>query len=88
MRRVAELAGLIAHTTGGRPAGRLMTRLGMPQSKDSLLRSLKRSAPDPAAAGSVRFVGVDDLSSVLQFSLKVGLENSLIGISCGSFRRG
>ena len=29
-----------------------------------------------------------DLSSVLQFSPKVGLENSLIGLPHGSFRRG
>ena len=28
------------------------------------------------------------LSSVLQFSLKVGFENSLIGIPFGSFRQG
>ena len=28
------------------------------------------------------------LSSVLQFSVKVGFENSLIGLPCGSFRRG
>jgi hypothetical protein len=28
------------------------------------------------------------LSSVLQFSAKVGFENSLIGVPCGSFRRG
>ena len=29
-----------------------------------------------------------DLSSVLQFSPKVGFENSLIGVPYGSFRRG
>ncbi|UAJ12667.1 hypothetical protein [Polymorphobacter megasporae] len=29
-----------------------------------------------------------EVSSVLQFSAKVGFENSLIGIPFGSFRRG
>jgi hypothetical protein len=38
---VIELALLFAHTTGGRPAERLMRRLGVPQSDDILLRSLK-----------------------------------------------
>jgi hypothetical protein len=47
---------LLAHTAGGRPAGRLMTRLGVPQSKDTLLRSLKRGVENqtPAARPRVR----------------------------------
>ena len=42
-RRVVDLARLLAYTAGGRPAERLMTCLGMPQSNDTLLRSLKRA---------------------------------------------
>ena len=61
-RRVVDLARLVTHTAGGRPAGRLMTRLGMPQSKDTLLRSLKRGVRDRADAAPVRVVGIDDWS--------------------------
>lgn len=55
-RRVVDLA----HTAGGRPAERLMARLGAPQSKDTLLRSLKRDAKKQAEPA--RVVGVDDWS--------------------------
>jgi len=61
-RRVVGLARVLSHTAGGRPAGRLMTRLGVPQSKDTLLRSLKRCVNNQAAAPPVRVVGVDDWS--------------------------
>jgi hypothetical protein len=57
---VADLTRLFDHTAGGRPAERLMASLGLPQSDDTILRSLKRhvSARDEAAA--VRVVGIDD----------------------------
>ena len=61
-RRVVELARVLAHAAGGRPAGRLMARLGMPQSKDTLLRSLKCGVNKQASGASVRVVGVDDWS--------------------------
>jgi transposase len=41
-RRVADLALLLVHAAGGRPAERLMKRPGLSQSDDTLLRSLKR----------------------------------------------
>src|SRR3984885_11649613 len=41
-RRVSELAQLVGHAARGRPAERLMTRLGLPQSDDTILRQLKR----------------------------------------------
>lgn len=44
-RRVGEIVGLIGHSTGGRPGGRLMERLGMPVSDDTILRQLKRVQP-------------------------------------------
>ena len=60
-RRVVNLARVLAHTAGGRPAGRMMTRLGVPQSRDTLLRSLKCCVSKLAAAPT-RVVGVDDWS--------------------------
>ena len=60
--RVAELARLVTHMAGGRPARRLMTRIGAPQSKDTLLRALKRSVRHRACATPVRVVGIDDWS--------------------------
>ena len=60
--RVIELAGLVTHMAGGRPARRLMTRLGAPQSKDTLLRALKHSVRHRACATPVRVVGIDDWS--------------------------
>jgi zinc-finger of transposase IS204/IS1001/IS1096/IS1165 len=40
--RIAELVHLFGHGTGGRPGERLMKRLGMPVSDDTILRHLKR----------------------------------------------
>jgi hypothetical protein len=39
-------------------------------------------------AKAFREAETSTVSSVLQFSAKVGFENSLIGHPCGSFRRG
>jgi hypothetical protein len=39
-----------------------MARLGVPQSKDTLLRALKRSVRDQTGAAPVRVVGIDDWS--------------------------
>jgi transposase len=60
--RVVDLARVLAHTAGGRPACRLIARLGAPQSKDTLLRSLKRGVNKQAPAAPVHVVGVDDWS--------------------------
>jgi transposase len=56
--RVAHLMRLLGHATGGRPAERLMARLGMAMSDDTILRGPKRTVP--ATKGSVRVVGIDD----------------------------
>ena len=63
--RVAELVRPLGHAVGGRPAERLMTRLGMPTSDDTILRHLRRYAsastgPQP----DLRMVGIDDWSRV------------------------
>ena len=60
--RVAKLALLLAHAAGGRPAERLMTRLGLPQSDDTLLRALKRHGSARSEVPAVRVVGIDDWS--------------------------
>jgi len=39
-----------------------MARLGVPQSKDTLLRALKRGVRNRAGAAPVRVVGIDDWS--------------------------
>jgi len=59
--RAAELARLVGHAAGGRPAERLMTRLGLPQSDDTILRNLKRHARSPRGRDSAG-VGIDDWS--------------------------
>jgi Transposase len=57
---VADLTRLFDHVAGGRPAERLMTILGLPQSDDTILRSLKRHVGTRDWAEPVRVVGIDD----------------------------
>ena len=59
-RRVMELIHLFGHGVGGRPSERLLKRIGMPTSDDTILRHLKRRANAERADTSVRVVGVDD----------------------------
>ena len=58
--RAAELVYLFGHGVGGRPGERLMKRIGMPTSDDTILRGLKRRAKARRAATNIRIVGVDD----------------------------
>src|SRR6202030_1213964 len=60
--RIAELVHLIGHGTGGRPGERLMKRLGMPVSDDTILRHLKRQVARLRAKTTVRVAGIDDWS--------------------------
>jgi len=60
--RVAEIIGLMGHSTGGRPGERLMRRLGMPISDDTILRHLKRNASRVDDAPAARIIGIDDWS--------------------------
>lgn len=60
-RRVTEIVGLLGHSAGGRAAERLMNRLGMPVSDDTILRHLKRHAVRNRPVSS-RIVGIDDWS--------------------------
>lgn len=61
-RRVGEIVGLLGHSAGGRPGERLMERLGMPISDDTILRQLKRDAAAAQRSSEIRVVGIDDWS--------------------------
>jgi hypothetical protein len=60
--RVAELVRLFGHSTGGRPAERLMKRLAIPASNDTILRHLKRHVAKNHIGAAPRVVGIDDWS--------------------------
>ena len=57
--RLREVVRLIGHGMGGRPGERLLSRLGMPVSDDTILRAIKRVDVDTGAV-PLRVVGVDD----------------------------
>ena len=59
-RRAAELLHLFGHSVGGRPGERMMERIGMPTSDDTILRHLKRQAKARGADAGARVVGIDD----------------------------
>jgi transposase len=61
-RRVADIVQLLGHGVGGRPGERLMKRLGMPVSDDTILRQLKRRVAARGAPTNVRVAGIDDWS--------------------------
>ena len=62
-RRTTRLAGivrLLGYSAGGRPAERLLTRLGMPVSDTTILRRLKRAAAAQTTRAVVRVAGIDE----------------------------
>jgi transposase len=59
--RMADIVHLLGHGTGGRPAERILQRLGMPVSDDTVLRVVQRRARRQQTNPSpVRVVGIDD----------------------------
>jgi hypothetical protein len=60
--RVAGIVQLLGHATGGLPGERLMNRLGMPVSDDTILRLLKLRASARGAMTTIRVAGIDDWS--------------------------
>jgi transposase IS204/IS1001/IS1096/IS1165 family protein len=58
-KRTGEIIAAVGHALGGRPGQRLMSRLGMPVSADTLIRQVKRAA-HLSALPQVRVLGVDD----------------------------
>ena len=59
--RASELARLLGHVTGGRPAERLLHRLGIPQSDDTVVRIVNRGAASRNKP-ALRVAGMDDWS--------------------------
>jgi transposase len=57
--RVAQSLRLVGYLLGGRPASRLLERLGMKASRDTVLRRVKKRVA-PEAETKVRVIGVDD----------------------------
>ncbi len=58
--RVGEIVDHLGHAAGGRPAERLLRRLGVGASDDTVLRHLKQRAEDTAP--TPRVIGIDDWS--------------------------
>jgi transposase len=61
-RRVAELVQVFGHSAGGRPGERLMKRLGIMVSDDTILRQLKRYVATLGRTKAIRVAGIDDWS--------------------------
>ncbi|QPB24590.1 transposase [Rhizobium sp. 007] len=57
-----EIVHLLGHNTGGRSGERLMQRLGMSISDDTILRQVKRNAARADDDAPPRIVGIDDWS--------------------------
>jgi hypothetical protein len=57
--RLRDVVRLIGHGMGGRPGEKLLSRLGMAVSDDTILRAVKRVDVDTGAV-PLRVVGVDD----------------------------
>ena len=58
--RLGVVVQLVGHALGGRAGERLLGRLGMAVSADTIVRVVKRGAPSAAADAAIRVVGIDD----------------------------
>ena len=58
--RLGVVVHLVGHALGGRAGERLLARLGMAISADTILRVVKRGAPPPDVDETLRVVGIDD----------------------------
>jgi transposase len=58
--RVAEIVRLFCHAAGGRMSERLLARLAMRVSDNTILRQLKHYARNVGDAQPIRIVGIDD----------------------------
>jgi len=59
-KRSGEIIAAVGRVLGGRPGQRLMRRLGIQVSADTLIRQVKRAARLPALPQLIRVLGVDD----------------------------
>jgi transposase len=58
--RLAEIRMLVGRALGGRAGQRLLSRLGMPASRHTLLRQVTRAARCSSLPNVIRVVGIDD----------------------------
>jgi len=58
--RLGEIVRLFGHAAGGRVSERLLRRLAMPASRDTVSRALKRRGARTESSGPLRIVGIDD----------------------------
>jgi transposase len=58
--RFGVVVHLVGHALGGRAGARLLARLQMDVSTDTILRRVKRGVPPPIADEPVRVLGIDD----------------------------
>jgi transposase len=59
-KRTDEIIAVVGRALGGRPGQRLMSKLGIPLSAETLIRRVKGAARLPALPQVVRVLGVDD----------------------------
>ena len=60
--RVVDLIRAVGHAAGGKPGERLLSRLGLPASDDTVLHHVKHRARANTTRSPLRVVGVDDWS--------------------------
>ena len=60
--RVADLVRLFGHAAGGRTSEKLLARLSLPVSDNSILRQLKRHASERRRDVPLRAIAIDDWS--------------------------
>jgi transposase len=58
--RLGEIVRLFGHAAAGRVSERLLRRLAMPASRDTVLRELKKRGARNESSGPLRIVGIDD----------------------------
>jgi transposase len=60
--QVVDILQALGHAAGGKPAERILSRLGLRASDDTVLHHLKRRARSRSPRASLRVVGIDDWS--------------------------
>ena len=58
--RASEIVRIVGYVSGGRPGQRLLLRLAIETSDDTVLRRVKQKLVEPAEANTIKHLGVDD----------------------------
>lgn len=58
--RASEIVRIVGYVSGGRPGQRLLLRLAIGTSDDTVLRRVKQKFAEPAEANTIKHLGVDD----------------------------